>query len=68
MPDRDERAFRVTTALYRVVADVAERSGASLAVIDVGPNFGAINRAALLAADYVLVPVAPDLFSMQGLE
>jgi len=66
--DQDERAFRVTTALYRVVADVAERSGANLAILDVGPNFGAINRAALLAADYVLVPVAPDLFSMQGLE
>ena len=66
--DRDERAFRVTTALYRVVADVAKRSGAELAILDVGPNFGAINRAALLAADYVLVPVAPDLFSMQGLE
>lgn len=66
--DRDERAFRVTTSLYRVVADVGKRSGAEIAVLDVGPNFGAINRAALIAADYVLVPVAPDLFSMQGLE
>lgn len=66
--DRDERAFRVTTSLYRVVADVGERHGADIAVLDVGPDFGAINRAALIAADYVLVPVAPDLFSMQGLE
>jgi len=66
--DRDERAFRVTTSLHRVVADVGKRSGADIAVLDVGPNFGAINRAALIAADYVLVPVAPDLFSMQGLE
>lgn len=66
--ERDERAFRVTTSLHRVVADVGERSGADIAVLDVGPNFGAINRAALIAADYVLVPVAPDLFSMQGLE
>jgi chromosome partitioning protein len=66
--ERDERAFRVTTSLHRVVADVGNRSGAEIAVLDVGPNFGAINRAALIAADYVLVPVAPDLFSMQGLE
>ncbi len=66
--DRDERAFRVTSALHRVVTDVGERFGAALAMIDVGPNFGAINRAALIAADYVVVPVAPDLFSMQGLE
>lgn len=66
--DRDERAFRATTALHRVVADVGKRSGADIAVLDVGPDFGAINRAALIAANYVLVPVAPDLFSMQGLE
>jgi len=66
--DRDERAFRVTTSLHRVVADVGKRFGADIAVLDVGPNLGAINRAALIAADYVLVPVAPDLFSMQGLE
>lgn len=66
--ERDERAFRVTTALHRVVTDVGERTGADIALLDVGPNFGAINRAALIAADYVIVPVAPDLFSMQGLE
>lgn len=64
----DERAFRVTTSLYRVVADVGTRSGAEIAVLDVGPSFGAINRAALIAADYVLVPVAPDLSSVRGLE
>jgi cellulose biosynthesis protein BcsQ len=66
--DRDERALRVTTALYRVVAGVGHAAGAEVALLDVGPNFGAVNRAALLAADYVVVPVAPDLFSMQGLE
>lgn len=66
--DRDERAFRVSTALHRVVTNVGQASGSDIAVLDVGPNFGAINRAALIAADHVLVPVAPDLFSMQGLE
>lgn len=66
--ERDERAFRVTTSLHRVVAEAGERSGAGIALLDVGPNFGAINRAALIAADYVVVPVSPDLFSMQGLE
>jgi cellulose biosynthesis protein BcsQ len=66
--DRDERAFRVTTALQRVVSSAAIRHGADIALIDVGPNFGAINRAALISADFVIVPVAPDLFSMQGLE
>lgn len=65
--DHDERAFRVTTALHRVITDVGQRFGAEVALMDVGPNFGAINRAALIAANYVVVPVAPDLFSMQGL-
>lgn len=64
----DERAFRMTTSLHRAVADAGNSSGAEIAVLDVGPDFGAINRAALIAADYVLVPVAPDLFSIQGLE
>jgi len=66
--DRDERAFRVTTSLQRVSNAAGKRHGADIILLDVGPNFGAINRAALISADYVVVPVAPDLFSMQGLE
>lgn len=41
--------------------------GAQLVLIDVGPNLGAINRSALLAADSILIPLAADLFSLQGL-
>jgi len=65
--DRDPRAFRVITAFYRAIRDAAERHRASVVVVDVGPNLGAINRAALIAASHVVVPVAPDLFSLQGL-
>ncbi|MFN9431612.1 MAG: ParA family protein [Acidobacteriota bacterium] len=61
------RAFRVTTAFWRVVQRAAEDHGADLVLIDVGPNLGAINRAALVASSHVVVPVAPDLFSLQGL-
>lgn len=60
-------AFRVMTAFSRVIQQAAEDFGASLALIDVGPNLGAINRAALVAADEVIVPLAPDLFSLRGL-
>lgn len=62
-----ERAFRVTTAFWRVINEAAERHLADVVLIDVGPNLGAINRAALVAANHVVVPVAPDLFSLQGL-
>ena len=62
-----ERAFRVISAFYRILAKAAERESADLVLIDVGPNLGAINRAAIIAADYVVVPMAPDLYSLQGL-
>ncbi len=63
-----ERAFRVTTAFWRVIRDAADRHQADVVLIDVGPNLGALNRAALVASSHVVVPVAPDLFSLQGLK
>ena len=65
--DRDKRAFRVITAFARLIASASEKFQADLALVDVGPNLGAINRAALIASDYVVIPLAPDLFSLQGL-
>ncbi|CAI7978564.1 chromosome partitioning protein [Frankia sp. Hr75.2] len=61
------RAFRVMSALGRLVRAVADLHDVEIVVIDVGPNLGVINRAALVASDHVVVPLAPDLFSMQGL-
>ncbi|MEN3540017.1 ParA family protein [Microbispora sp. ZYX-F-249] len=60
-------ALRTTTAFYRILLDAARRVEADVVLIDVGPNLGAINRAALLAADTVLMPLAADLFSLRGL-
>jgi cellulose biosynthesis protein BcsQ len=45
----------------------AEEASADLILADLGPNLGAINRAALIASDYVVIPLASDLFSLQGL-
>lgn len=66
--DRDERGFRVTTAIYRAIRDAARINGSELVLIDVGPNLGALNRTTMIAADTIVVPVAPDLFSVQGLQ
>lgn len=63
-----ERAFRVTTAFWRVIEAAAELHKADVVLLDVGPNLGAINRSALVASSHVVVPVAPDLFSLQGLK
>ena len=64
----DERSFRVLSAFYRILLAGAQNIHAELVLIDVGPNLGAINRAALIAAQHVVVPLAPDLFSLQGLK
>ena len=63
----DSAAFRATTAFYRIVYDAAENIAADIVLIDIGPNLGAINRSALIAADFVISPLAPDLYSLQGL-
>ena len=64
----DEAAFRVQTAFYRVLLRASKVSNADLCIVDVGPNLGAINRSALLASSHVVVPIASDLFSLQGLK
>jgi cellulose biosynthesis protein BcsQ len=65
--DGKERSFRVIAAMARVLDAAAKSFRANLTLIDVGPNLGAINRSALIAADFVVVPLVPDLFSLQGL-
>lgn len=65
--NKDESAFRTMTAFHRLI-QAGEGFQADIALIDVGPNLGAINRAALIASDQVCLPLAPDLFSIQGLK
>jgi chromosome partitioning protein len=62
------RGFQVMSSFYRLITAAAAGHGAELALIDVGPNLGPINRAALVASDFVVIPLAPDLFSLRGLE
>lgn len=65
--NRDESAFRTMTAFYRAVMQAGRHVSADWVLIDVGPNLGAINRAALIASECVVIPLGPDLFSVQGL-
>ncbi len=45
----------------------AKAHSANIILMDLGPNLSAINRTALIAADYVIMPLFPDVFSLQGL-
>ncbi|HEU5226684.1 MAG TPA: AAA family ATPase [Ktedonobacteraceae bacterium] len=65
--DDKPRAFRITSAFWRIMQRAAKEHKADVILMDLGPNLGAINRAALIAADYVVVALSPDLFSLQGL-
>lgn len=64
----DEAALRATSAFHRIVQRAQAKANASLALFDVGPNLGAINRSALIAADFLIIPLAADLYSLQGLK
>jgi chromosome partitioning protein len=61
------RAFRVMSAFWQMLTDAANAHEADIVLVDVGPSLGAINRAALVASDHVVFPVASDLFGLQGL-
>ena len=61
------RPFRILTAFSTIMQAGAKQMDASVILADVGPNLGAINRSALIATDYVIVPLGADLFSLQGL-
>ncbi len=61
------RPFRILTAFSTVMQAGDAQMNASIILADVGPNLGAINRSALIATDYIIVPLGADLFSLQGL-
>jgi chromosome partitioning protein len=61
------RPFRIVTAFWSIMQAGADAMNASIILVDVGPNLGAINRSTLIATDCVVVPLAADLFSLQGL-
>ena len=61
------RPFQAMTAFWHMAQSAATRADAELILFDVGPNLGAINRAALVATDHVVVFLAGDLFSIQAL-
>jgi len=60
-------ALRLTKIFATIIKIAAHERKPDVVLVDVGPNFGAINRSAVIATDHVIIPVAPDLFSLQGI-
>ncbi len=63
----DLRAFGEMSSFAQTVAAAGAMFDADVALLDVGPNLGALNRTVLLGCDFVVVPLGADLFSLQGL-
>lgn len=61
-------SFKITSIFKTIIDDASNRFNADYVLIDVGPNLGAINRAITISSDYVIMPVASDLFSLQGIK
>lgn len=61
-------SFRITSIFKTVLEEAAQRFDADIILLDVGPNLGAINRAVTISSDYIITPVASDLFSLQGIK
>jgi chromosome partitioning protein len=65
--DHKPRALQVLSGISRVIEQAGRQREAQVALIDVAPATGAINRAALIAAEFVVIPLMPDVLSMVGL-
>lgn len=61
------RPFRILSSFWQVAQLAASAHSADIILADVGPSLGAINRSALIATDHVVIPLAADLYSLQGL-
>src|SRR5262249_37524073 len=66
-PGELHHPFRLLAAFWQVAQMAARQHEADLVLVDVGPNLGAITRCALIASDHVVIPLAADLPSLQGL-
>ncbi len=59
--------IRTTIAFHSLIRNAAADWAPDAVLVDVGPNLGGVTRAALLASDLMIVPLAADVFSLQGL-
>ncbi|MGV0006035.1 MAG: ParA family protein [Candidatus Porifericomitaceae bacterium WSBS_2022_MAG_OTU9] len=62
------RPMRILSSFWQLMQMAVQNEGADIILVDVGPNLGAINRSAMIATDYVAIPMAADLFSLQGIK
>jgi chromosome partitioning protein len=61
------QALQGISAFWRILQRAALCNKADIILMDLSPNLGAINHAALIAADYIVIPLLLDNFPLYGL-
>ena len=61
------RGFQISSAMFRLIHTLGALVSADVAMVDLGPNVGALNRTVMVSSDGFVVPLSPDLFSIQAL-
>jgi chromosome partitioning protein len=57
-----------TSAIDRFLREKGMKEDVDIFVVDTSPSLGLLNRIILVGADYFVVPMMPDAFSVQGIE
>lgn len=63
---RETRGYRITNWASQLLEKFDERY--DLAIFDVGPSLGALNRSIILSSDYIVTPFGCDIFSLLGIK
>ena len=63
-----ERGFRTVSAINRYLDKIGLDYKIDLFLIDTSPTLGVLNKIAILGSDFFVVPVNPNIFSVQGVE
>jgi len=62
------RGYSDTSAIDRYLNEVGASEGIDVFVIDTSPSLGVLNRVIFLGAEYFVVPITPDSYSVQGIK
>lgn len=60
------RGYSDTSAIDRYLTNIGSEEGFDVFIIDTSPSLGVLNRVVFLGAEYFVVPVTPDSYSVQG--
>lgn len=61
------RGYSDTSAIDRYLNEVGAAEGVDVFLIDTSPSLGVLNRVIFLGAEYFVVPMTPDSYSVQGI-